>query len=116
MYLGANHVTIGQQLVGEDITFNHIDSTTPDYDDDISEPTITNPVIRSQISDVSSDDRKILDPTYDTNSIIVLRIPKGSQINVEDYFVYQNLKYTVVQKQNDLNYLKLFCKNEQRIS
>ena len=116
MYLGANHVTIGQQLVGEDITFNHINSTTPNYDDDISTPTITNPVIRSQISDVSSKDREILDPVYDTKKIIVLRISKGSQINIDDYFTYNSKKYTVVQTQNDLNYLKLFCEDEQRIN
>jgi len=116
MYRGTNHVNIGQELVGELINFTVATTQTPDYDDDEPVPTTNNLSLMCQIKDLSKQEREIFETKYDTNKMISIHTKKGSTINQDDYFIYNNLSYTVVQTKYILNKYVIFALQEERMS
>ena len=117
VYLAENQIDFAIECIGEEITISHFRFITPDYDDDIDEITRNDITITAQVMDMSKKDREFLDPKYDTNKMLILMTSKSnaSSIAQDDYFQYEGLKYTIVQFQNDYNYVKVFCKYEGRL-
>ena len=115
MYRGKNVVTIGQQCVGELISFSHITGYTKDYERDTDIPTISIISINCQVQDLSKSEREKLAGQYDVNKMLKIRLPKDSTIAIEDYFERNNNQYTVVQFGDNLNDRVVYCEYDQRI-
>lgn len=114
MYKGKNVVTVGQQTVGENISFSHITGYTDDFERDESVPTIQNIIIDSKIEDITKQDRQLLEGRYNVNKLLKLRLPKDSIIAIEDFFTHNSKTYTVVRTLEPLNERIIFSEYDQR--
>ena len=115
MYKGESTVNKGLGFISAEIVFNHITGYTQDYDTDQQQPTTTQSTINVRLQDLSKKDREYLGTKYETYKIQKVTFSKSQSISEEDWFEYDNKKYTVLQDQKKLNRNIAYCKYEERV-
>lgn len=114
MYKGEAAVNFGLGLVGTAITLKHVSASVRNYDTDEYTDTITDVSVTGQIEDISNKEREFLTTQYNINAEKKVIVPKGTTVDIEDYFTLDGDTYTVLQLQEQINHIILYCKYEPR--